>query len=63
MRAIFVLILLCLAGCKEGSNFGVTAGFGGAEVGYKYNAPRKPRVKKATPTPTPVASPTVQPAH
>jgi hypothetical protein len=65
--AKYAVLILSLAfmfiGCKEGSNFGVTAGFGGAEVGYKYTAPRKPRVKKVTPTPAPVASPTVQPAH
>jgi hypothetical protein len=64
MRAVLIVSLaFMLVGCKEGSNFGVTAAFGGAEVGYKYNAPRKSRVKKATPTPTPAATPRVRPAH
>lgn len=53
---LIVALAFFLVGCKEGSNFGITAGFGGAEVGYKYNAPRKARVKKATPTPTPAVT-------
>jgi hypothetical protein len=61
MRVILVVLIpFFLSSCKEGSNFGITAGFAGAEVGYKYNAPRKSRAKKkkATPTPTPTPTPT-----
>jgi hypothetical protein len=61
--ALIALLALMAAGCKEGSNFGFTAGFAGAEVGYKYSAPRKSRVRKATPTPTPTAAPPVHPAR
>jgi hypothetical protein len=61
--AILIIgLALMFTGCKQGSSFGITAGFAGAEIGYKYNAPRKPRAKKATPTPTPTVTPTAQPA-
>jgi hypothetical protein len=59
--ALIALLALLAAGCKEGSNFGFTAGFAGAEVGYKYSAPRKSRVKKPTPTPTPTPTPVPTP--
>jgi hypothetical protein len=61
--ALIVFLALMVAGCKAGSSFGVSAGFGGAEVGYKYNAPRKPRAKKAEPTPTPTPTPTARPVN